>query len=466
MGAHLQSPLQPLVAMLFSLKILSTIGRFGLDFATALPQIRDMKATSKPEWPREVSCGSVTVKVYKRITASGNVGFQLVYRDSTGRKFLSFSDEATALQQAEQKARALSTVGVKAASLTDNQLQDAVTALDIAARYKLTLTSIATRLDEFAAQVGGLANLPLAVQMFNSQNRTVKAVKLTEAIKQFLIHKGVPETVQRGTKLSRHGRDLMLRLDKFSKAFVNGDTGSVSTASVQAWFDSLKDDDGKRLSAQSVKNYKTVLANFFGYCVSRGLAFSNPVKATDKIKVRNGDVTVFTPADFRKLLDNAAKMPNGTLAYLVLGGLAGLRSAEILRLDWSDIKTAEKFVVVSAGNSKTASRRTVPLCESALAWLERYKDSTGKIWPHSERHLHTNLTACAKLAGVEWQDNGLRHSAASYWFAGCNDAGRVAGYMGNSASVIHRHYRALVTPAAALEWFGLAPQKALPDAAK
>jgi len=313
-----------------------------------------MKATSKPEWPREVSCGSVTVKVYKRITASGNIGYQLVYRDSTGRKFLSYSDEDEAMRQADQKARTLSTVGVKAASLTPEQLQDAVTALDIASRHKLTLTSVATRLDEFATRVGGLANLPLAVQMFTSQNRTVKGVKLTEAIQQFLVHKGVPEIVQRGTKLSRHGRDLRLRLDKFSKAFVNGDTASVSTPAVQAWLDSLKNEDGKRLSAQSIKNYKTVLHGFFAYCVSRGLAFSNPVKGTDKIKVRNGDVTVFTPAEFRKLLDNAAKMPNGTLAYLVLGGLAGLRSAEILRLEWSDIKTAEKLVVVSAGNSKTA----------------------------------------------------------------------------------------------------------------
>ena len=425
-----------------------------------------MKAKSKPEWPREVSCGSVTVKVYKRITASGNVGFQLVFRDSTGRKFLSSSDEATALQQAEQKARALSTVGVKAASLTPEQLQDAVTALDIAARHKLTLTSIATRLDEFAAQVGGLSNLPAACSAFANQNRQVTGRLIAEAIKEFLLHKGVPEKPQKGVKQTRHGRDLRLRLDKFSKAFVNGDTASVSTAGVQAWLDSLKDADGNRLSPQSVKTSATVVHGFFGYCVARGMAHSNPVNGTDKIKVRNGDVTVFAPDDFSKLLNQAATMPNGTLAALVLGGFTGLRTAEILRLEWQDIKTAEKLVVVSAGNSKTASRRTVPLCDAALAWLERYAGMTGKIWPHSERHLHTNHSACAKLAGVKWQDNGLRHSAASYWFAGCNDAGRVAGYLGNSAAVIHRHYRALVTPAAALEWFGIMPQKALPDAAK
>jgi len=47
-------------------------------------------------------------------------------------------------------------------------------------------------------------------------------------------------------------------------------------------------------------------------------------------------------------------------------------------------------------------------------------------------------------------------------FALSNDAGRVAGYLGNSAAVIHRHYRELVTPADAKRWFGIAPTKALP----
>ena len=61
---------------------------------------------------------------------------------------------------------------------------------------------------------------------------------------------------------------------------------------------------------------------------------------------------------------------------------------------------------------------------------------------------------------VKWKQNGLRHSAASYWFAGCNDAGRVAGYLGNSAAVIHRHYRELVTPADAVKWFSIVPERA------
>ena len=66
---------------------------------------------------------------------------------------------------------------------------------------------------------------------------------------------------------------------------------------------------------------------------------------------------------------------------------------------------------------------------------------------------------------MKWKSNGLRHSFASYRFAQIGDAGRVAGECGNSAAVIHKHYRELVRPADAVKWFAVAPvtdEKILP----
>jgi len=52
----------------------------------------------------------------------------------------------------------------------------------------------------------------------------------------------------------------------------------------------------------------------------------------------------------------------------------------------------------------------------------------------------------------------LRHSYASYHFALTGDAGRVAGELGNSAAVVHKHYRELVKPADAQRWFAILPE--------
>ncbi|HVM50804.1 MAG TPA: hypothetical protein VMU04_22445 [Candidatus Acidoferrum sp.] len=52
----------------------------------------------------------------------------------------------------------------------------------------------------------------------------------------------------------------------------------------------------------------------------------------------------------------------------------------------------------------------------------------------------------------------LADSYASYRFALTGDAGRVASECGNSAAVIHRHYRELVKPADAERWFAVKPE--------
>ena len=59
---------------------------------------------------------------------------------------------------------------------------------------------------------------------------------------------------------------------------------------------------------------------------------------------------------------------------------------------------------------------------------------------------------------MRWKTNALRHSYASYRFAQTGDAGRVAGELGNSAAVVHRHYRELVKPADEQRWFAVTPE--------
>jgi hypothetical protein len=79
------------------------------------------------------------------------------------------------------------------------------------------------------------------------------------------------------------------------------------------------------------------------------------------------------------------------------------------------------------------------------------------LWTHGRDYFHKRQEATAKAAGVAWKANGCRHSFASYSFALCADAGRVAGYCGNSPGVIHRHYKQLCTPADAQKFFNIKP---------
>ncbi|HIL73932.1 MAG TPA: site-specific integrase [Verrucomicrobia bacterium] len=180
----------------------------------------------------------------------------------------------------------------------------------------------------------------------------------------------------------------------------------------------------------------------------------HPVKATQAVKADDVAIQIFTPTEMRKLL---AATSNEFLPSIVLGAFAGLRSAEIKRLTWDDIRLAERHIVVGKDKSKTASRRIVPIWENCATWLAPYAGHAGAVWGGGYSQFYAEQKRTAKEAGIAWKRNGLRHSYASYRFAQTMDAGRVAGELGNSAVVVHRHYRELVTPKAGEEWFAMKP---------
>jgi hypothetical protein len=58
----------------------------------------------------------------------------------------------------------------------------------------------------------------------------------------------------------------------------------------------------------------------------------------------------------------------------------------------------------------------------------------------------------------EWPSNALRHSFGSYHLAQFKDAAALALQMGNSPAMIFRHYRELVRPKDAAEYWALKPE--------
>jgi integrase len=147
------------------------------------------------------------------------------------------------------------------------------------------------------------------------------------------------------------------------------------------------------------------------------------------------------------------------LPYVAIGLFAGLRSAELLRLDWSAVKLAERSIIIAAGVAKKRSRRVVEINDTLAAWLPSCAKRKGIVVElPDQRTLYKRLAELATAAGLKkWADNGLRHSCASYSLALTGDAVRVAYQLGNSADMIHRHYKALVTAADAKRFWELRP---------
>ncbi len=392
-------------------------------------------------WPRKVTVGRVSVSVYRRLTPLGNFAYMVANYADGKRRFDSYATEADALDAAGKLARQLSARDTIGASMTREQSVEYASAIQSLQPLGLTLSAAVAAIVEAVKLTGDLPGVAAAARFYKAKHKSVTPKRVADVVAELLALKKA-----RGAA-ARYLDDLQFRLEKFADKFPCN-IGSVTTADVQAWLDGLK------LSSQSYANNRRCVHLLFEHGVARGYCLDNPAADVERPKIRNGEVKIFTPDETRKLL---AAAPEDFLPCLALGLFAGLRSAELERLEWKDIDLKQGHVVVGADAAKTASRRIVPIVENLALWLAPYAGRTGGLWTHGRDYFHKRQDATAKAADVAWKANGCRHSFASYSFALCADAGRVAGYCGNSPGVIHRHYKQLCTPADAQNFFSIKP---------
>jgi len=406
-----------------------------------------MKATRsrKQDWPRKVTLGRVSVSIYKRTAPNGSPCFMVASYASGTRKFISYANEADAIEAAGALARRLSETDTKAAQMTEEQAVEYVNAARELQPLGISLTAAVAAIVEAVKVAGDLSGVAAAVKIYKAKHKTVTPKRVADAIAELIAHKKA-----RG-KSERYLRDLHSRLNRFAETFQKN-VGDVTTAEVQGWL------DGMKLAPRSVKNFRAAIETLFSFAESRGCLAKgcNPVDDTEQISgVGDGAIEIFTPKEITTLLTHA---PEDYLPLLALGAFAGLRTAEAERLEWSNIDFEGGFIHVGADKAKTRARRLVPILPNLSAWLKPYARRTGMVWPHSERERKRARREMLKASGVKWKDNALRHSFCSYRLAVTHDAAKTSLEAGNSPQMIFRHYRELVKPADGLAWFAVLPQ--------
>ena len=155
-----------------------------------------------------------------------------------------------------------------------------------------------------------------------------------------------------------------------------------------------------------------------------------------KAKEDSGDSGILTVAEMKKFLGGASER---LVPLLAIGGFAGLRAAEIFRLDWEDVDFKEGHIEIKAAKAKTAQRRLAPFVPNLKAWLKPFQGCTGLVCP--TREIETERRELAKTLGIEWPNNALRHSFASYRLAAIESADKVALEMGNSPRIVFNNDR-------------------------
>jgi len=395
-----------------------------------------------PTFPLEIKAGSSRAKIY-RVVEPNRERFTVSYHEGAHRRLKQFAALDDARREAKTIVERLNAGQGEILALSG---KDRDSFQHAKAKLRALDIPLADAIDEYAAAKKiGVPLLAAAKFYREAHSSRLPDKTVSDVVAEFLQAK---ETDGRSV---RYLQDCKARLERFSRDFkVN--LKDVRTQELDSWLRGLK------VAPRTRNNFRTVIRSLFSFARDAGyLIKGKPTEAesTTVAKQGDGEIEVFSPEEFSALLLAADEH---LLPFLIFGGMAGLRSAEILRLKWEDVNWPESVIEIHGRISKTGGRRLAPLVPAAAAWLKSYKNARGPVIGHIK--LYERVEKLSESAGVPWKQNALRHSFCSYRMTTLKDAPRVSYEAGNSVRIIQRHYDKVVTESQGKAWFSIMPTTA------
>lgn len=385
------------------------------------------------------------LKIYTLRTRSGYESYQCAWYDLGRRQTKTFADMSNARLFAQQKTVALANhlPNIDAVVLRDVEVFKSCEGR--LSRFGVTVPSV---VEEWMTMRELLGQVPLAeaARFYQRHHEEVRPALVSEVMTQFLASRkamGVSAIYMNA---------LQFLLGGFAREMGATPIGDLSTPELDRFLCQRRN-----FGPVSRNNMRKALGTLFKWARDQGfLPAEKQTAASRMISFSAPDAApeIWTPGEMRTLLELAEEK---LVPFLAIAAFGGVRSAEIVRLEWSDVLWEQGYIEIKARKAKTKARRLVPLRDNLRAWLEPFRGHQGPVC--SCKAVANKLTAIGMKAGIGWRQNALRHSYASYRLAENQDAAKTALELGNSPQMLFKHYRELVTAEAAREWFGLMPKK-------
>lgn len=296
------------------------------------------------------------------------------------------------------------------------------------------LGEIGRQLSALAQAVQGQVSAPGASLPLTPP--ALEGVTLTDAVNQLLVGKA------RTGRGDRYLRQLRCSLAAFCRGRGRRELAAIGADEIERWL--LARNVAARTKANSLRDLRLL----FAWAQRRGYVARNPALAVELPESRNTAAPgIHTPDQVRRVLEVARERDPQVCRLLAVRYFAGVRSAEAMRLREADLSA--KWVEVPAAKAKTRARRLVTVQPALASWLAL----GGELGPMRADRVRQVVRA----ADVPWPHNVTRHSFVSYHLAAFGSAARTALEAGHSEAMLFAHYREIVTPEAAGEFWGIRP---------
>ena len=320
-----------------------------------------------PEWPKIIRNGLVIVKIY-RVENKGRDSFTVSYHAAGKRVLKMFASLDEAVLEAKAKANTLANGELDALAIRAVDARIYIHCDQMAKITGLPLDLLVKDAVEAWKIVEGKASMAEMAKDFKRRRMHELPDKMLPAAVEDMI-----ETRTKDGTGDAYVKLLKSHLNHFKGSF-NCQLRSVTTGQLGDYLQNLD------VSARSKNNARASIGAFFKFCKQRGWLPRDHegVELVQKFKEKPTDIEIYLPWEVTQFLNHSrAEM----VPFVAIGAFAGLRSAEIERLDWSEVHLKDRFIEVKAAKAKTASRRIVPISGNLAKWLKPHAKDDGRVVP-------------------------------------------------------------------------------------
>jgi len=304
---------------------------------------------------------------------------------------------------------------------------------------KLTIPQIATMLEE------------------GVQRYSVSALPLEKLVEEYLGHQNM--LFERGAVGKAHLNTVNCVAPKLTEYLDNPLVRDISTEMVDDMVNvrlKTTNDKGKKVSPRTVKNEVNLLSSIFNYAIGKKYVTDNP---TLKVILPSykPEVGICKPEDLDNLLSHSCHYIQ---CWIMFGAFGGLRSSEIFRMKWSDVRLDEGQFYIAGKKNEGAERwvkMTPPLMDFCKAILEGENAPDGLVMGGmTSQTQQRKIEAAYKKAGYRIPKNGLRHSFGSHHLVYYQNADNTANEMGHiGPTMTFKAYRKAVLKSQAASYFAI-----------
>lgn len=397
----------------------------------------------KSEYPKKRHVGPASATIYYTPN-KGRDAFTAVYYDLDGnRQRRTFSSPETADEETDSLLRSLMHGHSCPRTISDLDRLVYDRSLNYIKNLGLPLDLVAHEYAEALKLLESTGvSLMEAVRRFRQSTPSSKRrITVKEAVNELL------EDRMANSTSYYHIRDLKGRLGRFSDAF-ECHLDSVTPDEIEDYLRSLK------TTSRTVKNHRTTISTLFNFAIQVGLLpKSHPgVRPGPRALLAEREIELFSPKEIEALLKVANPR---VLPALAIGAFAGVRSEEVRRLDWAQVKLERGYIEILARIAKKRKRRLAPMPDNLREWLSPHQQTSGLVLTY--KNYSNEQLKVSKAANVKWKRNGLRRSFISHRVAATGNIIQTAKEAGNSPQVIETTYLEAVDKTTGEEWFNIRP---------